>query len=143
MWSQRITLTDPEKVFIIVKNGYSTASITVGQCVTWDSTAADGLTVNKPTTTNAALFAGVVKDAAIVYGGYGQVQAYGYNSDCLVSGTTDVTVGAKLGIRSAGTNVFALALTSTSKSIDGSLAVALQAFTTSTAAAKKVFLRTM
>jgi hypothetical protein len=35
LW-QRISRTNPEKCFIIVKNSYSTASLTDGQAVIWD-----------------------------------------------------------------------------------------------------------
>ena len=36
MLLQRINRSDPEKIFIVVKNSYSTASLTNGQAVIWD-----------------------------------------------------------------------------------------------------------
>lgn len=36
MYFQHINRTDPEKVFIVVYNSYSTAAITNGQGVNWD-----------------------------------------------------------------------------------------------------------
>jgi hypothetical protein len=36
MLFQRISRTNPEKIFVIVKNSYSTASLTNGQPVIWD-----------------------------------------------------------------------------------------------------------
>lgn len=36
MLFQRINRSDPEKVFIIVKNSYSTASVTNGSALCWD-----------------------------------------------------------------------------------------------------------
>jgi len=33
---QRINRTNPEKIFIVAKNTYSTASLTNGQAVMWD-----------------------------------------------------------------------------------------------------------
>ena len=36
MLVQRANRTDPEKVFIVAKNSYSTASCTNGQAVIWD-----------------------------------------------------------------------------------------------------------
>ena len=50
MLMNRINRTDPEKVFIVVKNSFSTASLSNGQAVIWDYTAdADGVGVTKPT----------------------------------------------------------------------------------------------
>jgi len=74
MWTTGVTRSDPEKVFIQVKNGYSTASLTVGQLVCLSTTAKDGITVTRPATANLALLKGVVKDATIAYGEYGEVQ---------------------------------------------------------------------
>lgn len=142
MWSTKINLSDPEKVFIIVKNGYSTASLTVGQAVMWDRTAVDGITVTKPTTTGMNGLAGIIKDT-IAYGSYGQAQVYGYNSDCLVSGGTDVALGDKLGLGIARSEFNLVKPAGTVVSQESPQAIALQAFTTSTAAAKKVFLRLM
>ena len=36
MLFKRINRADPEKIFIVVKNSYSTASLTNGQAVIWD-----------------------------------------------------------------------------------------------------------
>ena len=36
MLFQRINRSNPEKVFIVAYNSYSTAAITVGQGVNWD-----------------------------------------------------------------------------------------------------------
>jgi hypothetical protein len=83
---QRVNRTDPEKVFVVVYNSYSTAAITVGQVVNWDfGTDIDGVGVTRPTAraTNAGLaVAGAVASASIAAGSYGLVQVYGYHSDC-------------------------------------------------------------
>ena len=46
MLFQRVNRSSPEKVFIVVKNSYSTASLTNGQAVVWDwTTDKDGVGV--------------------------------------------------------------------------------------------------
>lgn len=90
MLFQRIKRTDPEKIFIVVKNSYSTASLTNGQPAMWDyATDADGVGVTKPAdgATRAGhygiAFAGVAAET-IAAGDYGLVQCYGYHSATLV-----------------------------------------------------------
>jgi len=81
---QRVNRDDPEKIFIVVKNSYSTASLTNGQAVCWDWTNdADGVSVSIPTATENVCggtdFAGVVAET-IAHNDYGLVQVYGYHS---------------------------------------------------------------
>lgn len=141
MWSTGVNRSDPEKVFIQVKNGYSTASLTVGQLACLSTTVADGITVTRPATANLALLKGIVTDASIAYGAYGEAQCYGYNNVALVSGDTNVTAGAKL---SAKDGVFnAIPAAGTLVAGESGVLIALQAFTTSTAAAKAVEIRCM
>lgn len=125
-----------------VKNGYSTASLTVGQAVCLDTVAADGYTVTRPATANLNLFVGIVTQT-IPYGEYGRVQTRGYNADALVSGGTDVAAGDKLVVKNGVFNLIKAAANSTNgqNPAESGCVVALQAFTTSTAAAKKVILR--
>lgn len=141
MFTTGVTRTGPEKVFIQVKNGYSTASLTVGQLVCLSTTAADGVTVTRPATANLALLKGIVKDPTIAYGEYGEAQCYGYNEDALISGGTDVAAGDKLAAKDAVFN--AIKAGGTLVAGESGVLVALQAFTTSTAAAKKVEIRCM
>ncbi|MAH47228.1 hypothetical protein CMI37_15495 [Candidatus Pacearchaeota archaeon] len=118
---QRINRSDPEKIFIVVKNSYSTASLTNGQSVIWDwTTDADGVGVTLATATeNVAAgtdFAGVAVDT-IAAGAYGLLQIYGYHSAVRVRSLTstghvyhesrgEVAAGTRL---TAGiTNVFAM-----------------------------------
>lgn len=139
MFFQRINRTDPEKVFVVVKNAYSTASLTKGQVVSFAYNGTDdGLAVTRPATANLALIAGVVAET-IAYGGYGQCQVYGHNADCLVSGGTDVALGDKLAAKNGVFNVIKDGGTLVAG--ESGVIVAGQAFTTSTAAAKKVFVR--
>jgi len=92
MLFQRVNRDDPEKVFIVVKNSYSSASLTNGQAVCWDWTSeADGVSVSIPTATENVCggtdFAGVVAET-IVHNDYGLIQAYGYHSAAKVRSMT-------------------------------------------------------
>ncbi len=84
MLFQRINRSSPEKVFVVVKNGYSTAAITNGQVVNWDFiTAKDGVTVTMPLAraTNAGFAtAGIVASTTIASADFGLVQVYGFHS---------------------------------------------------------------
>lgn len=86
MQFQRINRSDPEKVFIVAKNTYSTASLTNGQAVIWDyATDADGVGVTLPATGTGraghygTAFAGIASQT-IAAGEYGLLQVYGYHS---------------------------------------------------------------
>ena len=98
MLFQRINRTDPEKVFIVVKNSYSTASLTNGQPVSWDwATDADGVGVTKPTaiaTCGGFGFAGVAAET-IAAGAYGLIQVYGYHSAVRVRTITTTANGSR------------------------------------------------
>jgi len=83
MLFQRINRTDPEKVFIVVKNSYSTGSLSNGQAVRWDyTTDKDGVGVTKPTAnavSHGVSIAGIAAET-IAHGSYGLIQVYGYHS---------------------------------------------------------------
>lgn len=100
MLFQRVNRSDPEKIFIVVYNSYSTASLTNGQAVMWDTTDANGVSVTKPTSLNSQyggnLIAGVAAET-IAAGAYGLIQVWGYHSAVRVrtmttTGTTPVKV---------------------------------------------------
>jgi len=98
MLFQRINRSDPERIFIVVKNGWSTAALTNGQAVGWDLTDVDGVNVTKMAATDVAhSFAGIVAET-IAVGGYGLIQVYGYHSAVRVdaSTTADIFSGAAL-----------------------------------------------
>jgi len=105
MLFKRISRSDPERVFIVVKNGYSTATLTNGQAVQWDMSAADGVTVDIPGAAfnRMAAFAGIIADS-IAYGSYGLMQVYGYHSAVIVDGsaTENIYTGAPLFMSVAG-----------------------------------------
>ena len=84
MLFQRISRADPEKVFVVAKNSYDTASLTNGQAVIWDwTTDVDGVGVTLATATeNVSCGIDVAGIAAetIAAGDYGLLQVYGYHS---------------------------------------------------------------
>lgn len=112
MLIQRVNRSNPEKIFLVCKNTYSTASLTDGQAVMWDyATDADGVGVTKPTASNKAggnhygtAFAGVAAET-IAAGSYGLIQAYGYHSAVRVrtvtSGKPAGAAGVALSLQNA------------------------------------------
>jgi hypothetical protein len=92
----------PERIFTVVRNSYSTASITPGQWVSYDIvTDKDGVGVTKPGGANRGTAAGVVAQA-MTPGAYGLVQAWGYCEAALCLGgsgslTSKITAGRPLG----------------------------------------------
>ena len=83
MYFKRVLDSDPEKIFIIVCNSWTTAAIQNGYVVQWDFLdAIDGVGVSQPTglaTNLGNACAGVVAEE-IAIGAYGLVQVYGYHS---------------------------------------------------------------
>ena len=83
MLFQRINRSDPEKVFVVVMNSWSTATLTNGQAVRWDyTTDLTGKTVTKPTdnvVSHGASIAGIAAES-IAHNAYGLIQVYGYHS---------------------------------------------------------------
>lgn len=114
MLFQRINRSDPEKVFIVVLNSYSTASLSNGQAVQWDyATDQNGVSVTIAAARAAsagAACAGVAAET-IAAGSYGLIQVYGYHSAVRVrnitGGTPAMAAGSPLAINSAG-SVFCL-----------------------------------
>ena len=107
MLFQRINRSDPEKVFIVVKNGYATAALTSGQPVMWDLADKDGVSVSISTGAKTpALFAGVAAET-IAIAGYGLIQVYGYHPAVVItsSATADIVVGDALYLRTAALNL--------------------------------------
>lgn len=94
MLFKRMSRTDPERVFIVCSNGYSTASLTNGQAVVWDTGDADGISVTRiGSSVIAAAFAGIVAET-IAAGAYGLLQVYGYHSAVRVDSHTSVDIYA-------------------------------------------------
>ncbi len=94
MLFQRINRSDPEKVFIVVKNGWSSAALTNGQAVCWDLGDADGVNVSQSGGANRAMaFAGIVTET-IAAGDYGLIQIYGYHAAVITDHSTGAVVWA-------------------------------------------------
>lgn len=112
---QRVNRTDPERIFVVVKNTYSTASLSAGQWVSYDTkTDIDGVGVTKA---GASRFtdlcvAGVAVET-IAHGDYGLVQVYGYRNAARCSGgsglvTSKISEGTYLYIKTSGFAVHGL-----------------------------------
>lgn len=119
MLFKRINRADPEKIFIVAKNSYSTASLSNGQAVIWDfATDADGVGVTRPSaraTNGGIAFAGIAAET-IAAGDYGLLQVYGYHSAVRVrsatGGSPAIAAGRPLALNAAG-SVFCLESAST------------------------------
>lgn len=146
MLFQRINRSDPEKIFMVVMNSYSTAALANGQAVIWDfATDADGVGVTRPTAraTNAGVATAGIASEAIAAGDYGLIQVYGYHSAVRVrtatGGSPAIAAGRPLAINAAG-SVFCLESVATGSTsilvFPVGFALAAQAsWTTKTAAA--------
>lgn len=122
---QRVNRTDPERIFVVVLNSYSTASLTNGQWCSWDTlTDKDGVSVTRPLLRLLAAPAGVAVET-IPSGSYGLIQVWGYKSDarCLGGtglGTSKISNGTPLSLQTSGFAAEALANTSGDAKSDNS-----------------------
>ena len=93
MLFQRVNRTNPEKVFVVAKNSYATASLTNGQAVIWDWTDdVDGVGVTLATATenvSCGIDVAGIASETIAAGSYGLLQVYGYHSAVRVRTITD------------------------------------------------------
>jgi len=140
MFAQAINPGDPEKIFIVVKNSYSTAALAVGNVVSWDyTTDADGVSVTRPTTALLKLAAGVAAEA-IPINDYGLIQVYGHCTSALVDGTTGVHLGSAL---QPVNDLFSLAVANIGVTAAGASYnfLVAETYTTGSITAKKVFIR--
>jgi hypothetical protein len=101
LW-QRLNVSDPEKLFIIVKNTEG-STLNADDVVAWATAPAsvDGVAVRQPDTSHPASIVGVL-DAALANGSYGLCQVYGYRSTSRIFQTntsqdTGVFLEASLG----------------------------------------------
>jgi hypothetical protein len=152
----RINRSNPEKIFVVAKNSYSTAALSNGQAVIWDwTTDMDGVGVTRATATvNEAAgtdIAGIAVEA-IAAGDYGLLQVYGYHSAVRVRTLTStghvyhesrhpVAKGSRLaGGLTAGFTLEGVTPAETAQVIDG-CGVALAAQASFTTKAVAVFLK--
>lgn len=131
MLLQRVNRDDPETVFVIGKNTYSTASFTNGQWGAWDIvTDKDGVGITKPSGANRSSVAGVCVET-IAHNNFGLFLAWGYKSDARCLGgsgslTSKITAGQPLKFATSGFAAQAFARNSAQlKSAHGKFACAV------------------
>lgn len=113
MLFQRINESSPERFFVIVKNSYSTASLTAGQWVAWDDlTDEDGVAVTKPNGVLRGSIAGVANDT-ITHGSFGIAQVWGFREAARGAGgsglaTSKISEGTFLYCKTSGFAVHGL-----------------------------------
>lgn len=103
----RVRREDPERIFIVYKNSYSTAAFSNGQWAGVDIvTDKDGVSVTKISGAIRAAVAGVAVES-IAHGDYGLFQVWGYKSDARCLGgsgslTSKITHGQALKFATSG-----------------------------------------
>ncbi len=104
---QRVNQTDPERVFVVMKNSYSTAALAANQWVAHDAiTDEDGVSVTKISGQLRHAVAGVAVEA-IAVGAYGLIQVWGFRNGARMSGgtglvTSKITEGTYLYVKTSG-----------------------------------------
>ena len=147
---QRLARTDPERVFVVVRNNEGTTLAKDTTCG-WEpaSASVDGVRVRQPDTANEYLFVGIV-DAAIANDDFGLVQIWGYRSTSTIFQTgTSIDTGAAL-VPVAGQAYLQSVASSTTSTANVTLqpvyAALLESIASSAASAtisKKIFIRAM
>ncbi len=113
MQFQRVNNTDPERIFVVVKNSYSTASLSANQWAAWDVvTDEDGVSVTKTNGANRTSVAGVAI-ATIAAGDYGLLQTWGFRNGARMSGgsglnTSKISEGTYLYVSTSGFAAYGL-----------------------------------
>jgi len=112
MLFQRVNRTDPERVFVVVKNSYSTASLSANQWCGWDVvTDEDGVSVTKISGLIRNAVAGVAVET-IAHNDYGLIQVWGYRNGARMSGgsgldSSKITEGSFLYVKTSGFAAYA------------------------------------
>lgn len=110
---QRVNRTNPERVFVVMKNSIGSA-IAANQWVAHDViTDEDGVAVEKPKGLNRNAIAGVAVEA-IADGDYGLIQVWGFRNAARMSGgsglvTSKITEGTFLYVKTSGYAAYARA----------------------------------
>lgn len=111
---QRVNRSDPETVFVTVKNSYSTATLTTGQWAAWDvTTDQDGVGVTKPAAFNRSAKGGVISES-IAHNEFGLMQIWGFRNEARGLGgsgyeTSKISAGQPLHFATSGFGIQARA----------------------------------
>jgi len=140
---QRLARTDPERVFMVVRNNEG-AAIIKDQTVQWEGASAsvDGVRVRDMDTANETLYVGVA-DAQIADGDYGLVQIYGYRSSSIVFQTnTSMDTGIALTPVAAQDYMSSVAST-VALGMHNALLESVASSSASATVSRKIFIRAM
>jgi len=143
MLFKRISRSDAETAFIVVKN-VSTSTMTAGyHCVFDVSTNADGVRVTQCSSFDLNAYAGCA-DADIANNGYGLVQVYGYRAAGLVIASGLVNSGENLMPEADKWSLTCTAAaTSSGYKAFGFICETIASATQSTSANKRIFIRAL
>jgi hypothetical protein len=112
MLFQRINRSDPERVYVVAKWSWSTASSAANQWCAWDSiTDQDGIGVTKASGNMRNSVAGVAVEV-IANGDYGLIQVWGYRNGARCTGgsgqASNIAAGSYLYIKTAAFAAYGL-----------------------------------
>jgi hypothetical protein len=95
--------SDPERVFVRVKNSEASSTAAAGSLMCGDTTAKDGVSVKLCATTGQPVQCVVPAGLSIAAGKFGTCQIYGLHTALLVSASTNnVTAGGRLVVNQQG-----------------------------------------
>lgn len=143
MLFKRISRSDAETAFIVVKN-VSSSTMTAGYSCVFDvGTNADGVRVTQCSSFDLNAYAGVV-DATLANNGYGLVQVYGYRAAGYVCASGLVASGENLCPTADVWSLAAYASAATSGfKAFGFICETIASATQSTSANKRIFIRAL
>ena len=149
MLFQRINRSDPEKVFLVVYNSWSTAALANGYAVQWDfTTDVNGVGVTQPTArvTNQGFATAGIAAETIAAGAYGLIQVYGYHGAVHFRVGTGLTgaLGQPVAVNSAGGAWYLesyLSDTTTAKTIVFPCAFLMSVWSSFTSSTVKAFIK--
>ena len=149
---QRLTRSDPERIFLVVQ---ANEALAIDDCAIWETASAsiDGVKVRAPDTGLLYAFVGVA-DAAISANAYGLVQVYGYRSTSRVfqtntsqdTGVALVPTAGAVYLQSVATTIQVSSTIATTVTLQPIIAVLGETVSNSAASATitaKVFIRAL
>jgi hypothetical protein len=139
-----VVQTEADKVFVNVLNNQG-SSVTDGEVIAWNTSTPDGVRTTQPAANTLTLVVGLA-DGTIAASAYGLAQAYGYKASGSVVQDTSVTIAAGDALKAAVQDYLVFAGTGGAGSALGFVYYADASWatdSTSTATAKKVFIRAL